>query len=145
MGFNLYFNGLKLLLTTSINPLYQVDRYAEVEDFSASLYSPCLLLGNNGQGKSLIAKALAGAVRSEGQCGISFRDAGGPVRILLQDVVGQTLLRNFDAIRASAGHGQTERFQQIYREIMVSGGSMDSIPRTHRPLTTRCHFALCWR
>jgi ABC-type sugar transport system ATPase subunit len=76
------------------------------------------LLGENGQGKSLIAKALAGAVSSEGECKISGRENTGPVRILLQDVVGQTLLRNFEAIRATAGRGQMHQFQQIYQEIL---------------------------
>ena len=132
IGFEIHFNGLKILLATSINPLYQNDRYTVVEDFSGSLNSPCLLLGENGHGKSLIAKALAGAVSSQGKCGLVGPEASGPVRILLQDVVGQTLLRSFDAIRATAGHGQNRQFQQIYQQIMVPGGSLDS--NGHHPL-----------
>ena len=126
MAFRFSSRRLKIKLASSINPLYQADRYARVEDFSAELSSPCLLVGENGQGKSLIAKALAGAVSCEGECEIASRENSGPVRILLQDVVGQTLLRNFKAIRATAGQGRRQQFQQVYREIMGSNDSVDS-------------------
>lgn len=129
IDFRFSFRNLKIKLASSVNPLYRVDRYAEVANFNAELISPCLLLGENGQGKSLIAKALAGAVSSEGECKISGPENSGPVRILLQDVVGQTLLRNFDAIRATAGHGESGSFQQIYREIMVPTEALDSSGR----------------
>ena len=123
IDFRLLSINARIKLATSINPLYHADRYAEVEDFSAELMSPCLMLGENGQGKSLVAKALAGAVSCEGGIEIEGRSNSGPVRILLQDVVGQTLLRNFKAIRATAGRDQIREFQQIYDEIMVSSQS----------------------
>ena len=129
IDFKIHFKDLKILLATSINPLYQANQYAVVEDFSGRLNSPCLLLGENGHGKSLIAKALAGAVGSQGDCGIFGREESGPVRILLQDVVGQTLLRSFDAIRSTAGPSQSEQFQQIYQEIAAPADFADSSDR----------------
>ena len=123
IDFRILSRNSKIKLATSINPLYHVNRYAEVEDFSARMNSPCLLLGENGQGKSLVAKALAGAVSYEGRIGIQCRENRGPVRILLQDVVSQTLLRDFKAIRATAGRDQRQEFQHIYQEIIGSNES----------------------
>jgi energy-coupling factor transporter ATP-binding protein EcfA2 len=124
--FRLSSRSLVIRLTASVNPLHHADRHASVEDFSADLVSPCLLLGENGQGKSLVAKALAGAIGTSGEFRVAGPENAGPVRILLQDVVGQTLLRDFEAIRATAGRGQGRRFERIYREIMGSCAASDT-------------------
>lgn len=126
INFRLSSRHLNIRLVSSVNPLHRADRHAKVEDFSADLISPCLLLGENGQGKSLVAKALAGAIGIDGEFRVSGPINDGPVRILLQDVVGQTLLRDFKAIRATAGRGQGRRFEQIYREIMGSHDASQS-------------------
>jgi energy-coupling factor transporter ATP-binding protein EcfA2 len=58
-------------------------------------------VGQNGQGKSLIARVLAGAVSFRGQAGLTRVEKSGPPRLLFQDVITQTLLRSFDSIAGS--------------------------------------------
>ncbi len=94
---------------------------AEVDDGPFQLRSPCLLVGENGQGKSLVAKALAGAVDITGRAGIDASGGGGRIRLLFQDVVTQTLLRTFDDLAAppsrSGGAACLEVFGRIARHL----------------------------
>ena len=62
LGFKMTLRELKIMLSTSLNPIYSQETYAGIADIDADLVSPCLITGGNGQGKSLVAKALAGAV-----------------------------------------------------------------------------------
>ena len=88
---------------------------ARVENAELALASPCLFLGENGQGKSLVAKVFARAVQSRGSARIN-RDcrSGSAARLLFQDAISQTLLRPVDALV----DGQTEALG-IYREIIA--------------------------
>jgi ABC-type sugar transport system ATPase subunit len=58
-----------------------------------SLSSPCLFQGDNGQGKSLVAKALAAAIPFRGEAAISGPEGPLRVRLIFQDVLNQTLMR----------------------------------------------------
>ena len=100
--FNLNFEEVRILLGSSLNPIYSEQTYARVENFQRRLSSPCLVIGNNGQGKSLIAKVLAGALSYQGAAEIGTEGKTGPPRLLFQDVITQTLLRSFNAIARSA-------------------------------------------
>jgi ABC-type lipoprotein export system ATPase subunit len=100
--FSLRLEDLRILLGSSLNPIYSEQTYARVENFQRRLSSPCLVIGNNGQGKSLIAKVLAGALSYQGAAEIGTEGKTGPPRLLFQDVITQTLLRSFNAIARSA-------------------------------------------
>ncbi len=104
IDFTICFKDLRIPLGSSINPIYSRQIYAGVNDFEAHLRSPCLIVGENGQGKSLVAKLLAGAIAIEGQAGLTCADKSGPPRLLFQDVITQTLLRSYDAIADATIH-----------------------------------------
>ena len=120
VDFSIVFQSVAVPLGSSLNPLQSEDSYAEVDDFDADLFSPCLIVGENGQGKSLIAKILAGAISFHGTAMLKSGHQTGPPRLLFQDVISQTLLRSFDGIAASAsdmfGKKPLELFDRIYQE-----------------------------
>ena len=98
IDFSLCLEGLRIPLSSSLNPIYSKQTHAKAADFKASVHSPCLLVGGNGQGKSLIARVLAGAVSFHGRATITRAKKIGPPRLLFQDVITQTLLRSFSSI-----------------------------------------------
>ena len=87
--FGLDFENLQIPLGSSINPIYSRQIHARVEDFKADLGSPCLMVGENGRGKSLIAKILAGAISHQGTAEFIRGEKSGPPRLLFQDVIMQ--------------------------------------------------------
>jgi len=118
VDFSICFKDVRILLSSSLNPMIAARTYARVSDMQVDLQSPCLIVGENGQGKSLIARALAGALSFQGRAKISSRQNGGPVRLLFQDVIGQTLLRSFEAIGVSAGCSNGTAPLEIYSRLM---------------------------
>jgi ABC-type Mn2+/Zn2+ transport system ATPase subunit len=99
LDFSLRISGLKINLGTPINAITAQPAHAGVRDMDARLTSPCLLVGDNGQGKSLVAKALCGAVGCVGSVCIESNNSAGRGRLLFQDVVSQTLLRSFKELQ----------------------------------------------
>jgi ABC-type Mn2+/Zn2+ transport system ATPase subunit len=124
VDFSIFFRGVTIPLSTSLSPLQSRDTYAEVDDFEADLFSPCLILGENGQGKSLIAKVAAGAISYRGAVSVTTKHNGGPARLLFQDVITQTLLRSFEGIAASAsdmyGKAPLELYDRLIREYFAN-------------------------
>lgn len=98
LDFTLRLHGLKIDLGTPINTITARPAYARVNDLDTGLTSPCLLVGDNGQGKSLVAKALCSAIDYRGAASMTCATMAGRGRLLFQDVVTQTLLRSFKEI-----------------------------------------------
>jgi energy-coupling factor transporter ATP-binding protein EcfA2 len=66
--------------------------YARIDNFEcSSMASPCLIRGENGHGKSLFCKALAGAIRCSGLAEVTGRPSRR-IRLIFQDVSNQALL-----------------------------------------------------
>lgn len=101
VDFDLCLEDLRIPLGSSLNPIYSQQIHARVDDFKASVQSPCLIVGQNGKGKSLIARVLAGAVSFDGQARLTRPEKSGPPRLLFQDVITQTLLRSYESIAGS--------------------------------------------
>ena len=118
IGFRVTLNNVRINLSTSLNPMISRKTYAMVDNLEADLFSPCLIMGDNGQGKSLIAKVLTGAIPFEGTGKILCDGKTGPARLLFQDVIGQTLLRSFDTLAASYTAAQKERPMALYKRIL---------------------------
>jgi energy-coupling factor transporter ATP-binding protein EcfA2 len=118
VGFNFYLKDVSIPLGSSLNPIYSEQTYARVENFSSAINSPCLIIGDNGQGKSLIAKILAGALPFQGTAEIENEGPSGPPRLLFQDVMTQTLLRSFDAIATSSICEATAQPLWLYENIL---------------------------
>jgi len=117
VDFTLRLKDVELNLGTSFNTLYSHQTFVRVDDFSAQLSSPCLLVGENGQGKSLVARILTGAISHRGDARIVKGGSSGGPRLLFQDVITQTLLRSFDAIADSSGGGRRCALA-LYEEIL---------------------------
>ena len=94
LPFSWRMSALQLDLGTLIDRLFDRPVWAEVATLEESLVSPCLLWGDNGQGKSLIAKALSGALPLKGEAVVYGSDGPRRVRLLFQDVLNQTLMRS---------------------------------------------------
>jgi ABC-type Mn2+/Zn2+ transport system ATPase subunit len=90
VSFGVSLSSLRVSLSDDSN----VDnlRTAQFNDFEQTdLLSPCLIVGENGHGKSLLAKALADAIPHEGRARITGRQ-NDRVRLVFQDVSNQALL-----------------------------------------------------
>ena len=128
VDFSIRLKNVRLRLGTSFNTLYAHHTVVRVDDFSAELSSPCLIVGENGQGKSLVAKILAGAIAFSGEAGITSGKHTGRARLLFQDVVAQTLLRSFGAIAGSCGAGLKQAALDLYGEILAAFYEMTGKP-----------------
>ncbi len=115
--FSIIFHDVSFALSMSLNPLQSVATTATVEDLEQDLRSPCLIIGENGQGKSLVAKALSGAISIQGKAEVTSQHHTGPARLLFQDVITQTLLRSFEGIAAAASSKFGENPLQVYDRI----------------------------
>ena len=119
IDFSLFFEGLRIPLGSSLNPIYSRQTYARVADFETSLHSPCLIVGENGRGKSLIARILAGAISIDGQAVLTRAEKSGPPRLLFQDVITQTLLRSFESIAGSAPYASGLKPVELCRKLLT--------------------------
>ena len=117
LRFNLRLTGVRIPLTLSLNPLASGAGHAAIEDARLVLESPCLLTGENGQGKSLVARALCGALAMRGMAVIEAPRASGAARLLFQDVLTQTLLRSFHALAGSGPVSNRGAVLGIYANI----------------------------
>jgi ABC-type Mn2+/Zn2+ transport system ATPase subunit len=128
IGFKIELENLQIPLESSLNPIHARHIDAVVNRVSAQLSSPCLMVGENGQGKSIIAKVLAGAIPYRGTAAIACKEKSGPARLLFQDVITQTLLRSYDMIAKSfhGGNGlnPADISEQILKRYAVNQGSL---------------------
>jgi energy-coupling factor transporter ATP-binding protein EcfA2 len=115
LPFELQLAGVRISLGTVLNTLKDRPAVAGVDDFSARLDSPCLLVGANGQGKSLVARVLARAVACRGTASLDRGRGPESARLLFQDVLNQTLLRPFPVL--AAADGQPARTLTLFGRI----------------------------
>ena len=94
LSFSWRLQALQLDLGTLLDHLHDRPVWADVAPLDETLASPCLLCGDNGQGKSLVAKALASAMPYTGEATVYGPRGPRRVRLLFQDVLNQTLMRS---------------------------------------------------
>jgi len=97
-----------------------------------NLDSPCLLTGSNGQGKSLMAKVICGAIPCRGQAAIRSGAGRGAARLLFQDVLHQGLMRSLGDIARSLGPQYSDRAWEIYTDLCAT---RDANPDLQSPAT----------
>jgi ABC-type glutathione transport system ATPase component len=73
VDFSVVIRNLTIPLSSSLNPLQSQETKAGVDDLEHELRSPCLIVGENGQGKTLIAKALTGAISIQGTAEVNSK------------------------------------------------------------------------
>jgi ABC-type cobalamin/Fe3+-siderophores transport system ATPase subunit len=132
-NFGIQIRNARIPLGTVVHTITGVPAWAGVDDVEATLQSPCLLKGDNGQGKSLVARALCGAVRLQGMATVIGPAASGKARLLFQDIITQTLLRSFQAIARSQRCGVELGAGRVYEEIRRLFGRMPGADGLVRP------------
>ena len=118
LAFELVCNDLRIQLETVMNAVTSRSYPARVRDVHWRLRSPCLLVGDNGQGKSLLAKALSGAAVISGTAAISGSGGSGRSCLLFQDVVTQTLMRTVAVLTGKAYDSIHGSVNDIRRRIL---------------------------
>ncbi len=103
-----------------------------VDDFNADLSSPCLWVGGNGMGKSLLARVLAAAIPHQGEFRIINPTNKNSIRLIFQDVNTQTLMRSFNMLGTDSDHADTvdiyRRMISMYNDLDQSGSVRPSGP-----------------
>ena len=117
LSFSMQMSDVRIPLTLSLNPLADHVPCAAIDDTSLKLESPCLITGENGQGKSLLARALAGSLALQGRAVVGGVDTQGKVSLLFQDVQTQTLMRSFPVLAAGGRCTSKSSVFSIYNDI----------------------------
>jgi energy-coupling factor transporter ATP-binding protein EcfA2 len=118
--FQLRLQRLRIQLGGLVDSIHNRQTWASVDDGDIPLRSPCLVRGDNGQGKSLIARALAGALVYRGRADI--RGSGrrpGPVRLLFQDIDNQTLMRSSRQISGHLAGPRRALLNDMYAALLA--------------------------
>ena len=102
LSFSWRLEGLQLHLGNLMDRLHDRPVMAAVDWVDEALISPCLLCGDNGQGKSLTAKVLASAIPHSGVAAASGDNGPLRPRLLFQDVFNQTLMRTMRQLTSRA-------------------------------------------
>jgi len=109
---------------------------AHFSDVDEILESPCFLYGDNGQGKSLLAKMLVGAVNASGDAMVSDPAPGARPRMMFQDVVGQVMSRSFAAMAANGwANGDTglDRYRRLVDAFCRYADGLGPVDGESRP------------
>jgi ABC-type cobalamin/Fe3+-siderophores transport system ATPase subunit len=124
----IFFHKAGVVLSSLLDGLQNRRLRAAFADVDLKLRSPCLVRGDNGQGKSLLAKVLAGAASREGTVGLETEGQRGRVRLLLQDLVNQTMMRTFRQ-SADGTHAEadltTHGLYDAIRDDMLASNVLD--------------------
>jgi energy-coupling factor transporter ATP-binding protein EcfA2 len=115
IAFNLTFKGVHWNLSASAVDLFGPKTQAILADSQHALISPCLLVGENGEGKSMLARLLTRALAFQGDIQLNRALDRRPVHMLFQDVIAQTLLRSFRQIAGIPHHPQATQIVELYR------------------------------
>ena len=130
LAFDWRLKGLRLDLGTMMDHLHERPVWAGVAPRDETLDSPCLLCGDNGQGKSLVAKTLAAAMPFSGEASVHVSGAPARARLLFQDVFNQALMRS---MRQLTSRGPTGPVAAVYDEILAGMGTPSAAGRAPNP------------
>ncbi len=147
LEFTFILKKVRIPLSSSLNLLNSDQFYAYVTNFEAKMNSPCLITGDNGQGKSLVARVLSRAIRFQGQADIESGKGRGGARLLFQDVMTQVLLRSFQSLACSQdspdGRDALECHHQIVAALMAAFQDVNREPPTlQQPVGDGVHTLL---
>ncbi len=123
--FRLVFCRARVILNSIFDRLHNRQLHALIADGEFNLRSPCLIQGDNGQGKSLVAKILARAMPHEGQADLETVQSKGRVRLLLQDLINQAMMRSFRQLATGINPGGGARVGRFYNAIRADMTTVD--------------------
>lgn len=118
LPFLIHFRDIVIELQSFIDINPSNKRTATIADCEYDLFSPCLFEGDNGHGKSLTALILSRAISFKGDATVRSEGKIGLARLLLQDVLTQTLLRSFRRIVLSSKRSGELKTINIYNSII---------------------------
>jgi energy-coupling factor transporter ATP-binding protein EcfA2 len=110
------FKDLVIKLGSDSNGAYS-NGLISVQDYRDNIDSPCLIIGDNGSGKSLIAKALSSSIEYDGNAQISTNGFWGRSRMIFQDVITQAMMRPFDVLLSDVDKMDQVEIYKIFNEI----------------------------
>jgi ABC-type branched-subunit amino acid transport system ATPase component len=99
-----------------------------------------LIVGENGRGKSLIARILAGAISFDGQAVLTGAEKSGPPRLLFQDVITQTLLRSFESLAGSTIYANGLKPHEMCRKLLTEYRTVRGEENIQEPVTDMAGF-----
>ncbi len=115
--FRLKMADVRIPLMVSLRPLAARRAHATIENITLDLMSPCLIVGDNGQGKSLLARTIVQAVSTKGQVVLENPHTQHPPCLLFQDVLSQTMLRSFGALSYRSSKNNSDHIHRCYQEM----------------------------
>jgi len=127
VSFAIRLETVSLRLATAVAMATTDPARVDFPDAAFSLRSPCLLMGDNGQGKSLLAKLLTGAMAGQGRIVVGGAASGRcRPRMIFQDVVAQTLSRSADGMLDGLNSADRMAAVARYRELAgICGAYLD--------------------
>jgi len=121
INFKIIFNNLKIKLSWDIlNDGSNQEVWAQVADNELSLISPCWITGDNGSGKSLIAKSLSRSIHCKGDAKIQNQGYLGRARLLFQDIILQAMLRPFSVLVACSDSASEKDIKREYQKLVCN-------------------------
>ena len=118
LDFSMYLKNVGMTFGAFNNSIYSYQTKVTVDDIAADFTSPCLLAGDNGQGKSLLARIMAKAIDYHGDATIICGKKRGRARLLFQDVISQTMLRTFNSLAVSNSSNTKTEPLVLYKKIL---------------------------
>ncbi|MCF8238643.1 MAG: hypothetical protein K9I85_10835 [Saprospiraceae bacterium] len=106
----------------NLNPLSELTKEHDniqgiINDIDIDLNSPCFLKGKNGSGKSIVSMSLSNVMQKSGEATIQTDGKRGFARMMFQDVIAQTLNRDFEKIIYYSGM-EKEKVMTIYENLI---------------------------
>lgn len=117
VSFDLCLQAASVYLSTAVAIATREPARVDFSDAAFTLPSPCFLMGDNGQGKSLLAKLLAGAIVGNGRIHVAGGDNASRPRMIFQDVVSQMLSRSAAGMLAGLPPGVRAAIEARYRDL----------------------------
>jgi energy-coupling factor transporter ATP-binding protein EcfA2 len=102
VSFSLRLAGVDARLATAVALATSDPPRVHFADGAFALASPCFLTGDNGEGKSLLAKLMTGAIAAHGLLRVEPATGAQRPRMIFQDVVAQMLSRTVAGLVAEA-------------------------------------------
>lgn len=116
--FSLVLKDVNVNLKSTLDATDEDYRNFQFNSITMNLFSPCILTGDNGEGKSLISYLLSRAINFSGDAYIINAGKKGSARLVFQDIFTQTMYRSFKGIADKSSSKFGFDVYEVYNEIL---------------------------